>query len=272
MYNVKAWLNNPNRSYVDGLTIYELYKPSKKYDAFFGVSSPGIAQVNMLFSKITRIHSKLLAQPSLIVIEKDEPIKIKKVLAKKAMKLNPNPVNRNTDAIGLRSNKKYVNKLLALDYSELSFNDKLIFNNDEAHFLEKKAVFINISDSMRDIRGLHAKIKVIDPHSKFDGERKKIIQDIAYLDNNVKDAWNFIDTWTDNVQIPTVSVSDTAVAKAMANLKKIKANNIFIKRALISIPLMPNKSLKQKDKKVAKQIRLDKRIAELITLGAPYKA
>jgi hypothetical protein len=34
---------------------------------------------------------------------------------------------------------------------------------------------------------------------------------------------------------------------------------------------MADKSLKQKDKKVAKQISLDKRIAELISLGAPYK-
>jgi len=270
MYNVKAWLANPNRSYVDGLEIYNKYKPSTKYDNFFGVSSPGIPQMNMLYSKIIKVHSKLVTQPELIVVEKQQPLRVQKLTSQK--KLEKTTSVKPIDHSSLRSNKQYINKLLTLNYSDMTFDDKVLFNNDETLFLEKKTIFMSIADSMRELRSLHANLKAIDPDAKNNSKRKKIIQDIAYLDDFAKDSWEQVDTWKEKLEVPTVSNSDLAVAKAIADQKRIAANQIFIKRALISIPLMPSKSLKQQNKKFKKQEQLNKRMKELEAFNVQYKS
>ena len=266
MYNVKAWLNNPNRRYQDGMAIYNTYKPSNKYDVFLGVVPPGIAQVNLLFSKITRIHSKLISQPELIVFEKEEPIKIKKVTSVALLKSNAPK-----DTVSLRTNKHYLNNLLTLNFSDLSFDDKLVFDNNELLFQEKKTAYLSISDSMRSLRSLHAKLKATGLGHSAGGVRKTIMQDIAFLDDQVADSWAAIDKWDDAQVVLADSSADTAVAKALADQKRIKANKIFIKRALKSIPLLKDKSLKDKNKKIKKQHELDKRLKELEILGVPYK-
>jgi hypothetical protein len=168
-----------------------------------------------------------------------------------------------------RKNKKFINNLLTLDYSQIAYQNKLIFFNDEEYFLAKKQLMIRNGNIEQNMRSLHAKVKAIDPDPKFNEDREKIMNALATLDDEKAENWQLIDTW---VEPEPDIILDTAAAiqKALEIEKLVKAHGNYIYRAEITIPGMPEETEKQKKKKADKLAEVKRRKDELIKLSAPY--
>ncbi len=180
-----------------------------------------------------------------------------------------------TNVFELRSNKQFINKLLTLNWNDLSFNDKLVFNDSEKYFLDKKSLMLHNANIEKEMRSLHTKVKSIAPDNSFDSNRKDIMNGLAALDDAKAANWKKIDTWGEIIEVVSDNSetdSDKAVRVALEILKKVKANEIYIYRAIKSIPDMPRKTAKQRDKIIKKQEEVEKRKLELIELGHPYKS
>lgn len=272
MKNILTWIRNQNRDYNEGLEYFHRYKLNTKHDVFFNTSEPKILHRNMLLSQVTKIYHKLAANPNLnketaaeSIKIKPEPIKIRKIepQIKKIKQVSE------IAAAELRVNKKYINKILVLSWDDLTFNEKIIFNNSEDYFLEKKSLMIKNGDIERKIRSLHSKVKTIDPDTNYNKDREKIMQQLVILEDKKAENWISIDTWKEPESDFSLD-TEMAVQKALEREKLIKAHGNFIYRAEIIIPAMPEDSEKQKKKKADKIAELNRRKKELITLGSPY--
>ncbi len=174
----------------------------------------------------------------------------------------------------LRKHKQYINNLLTRNWSDLPYNDKLVFNNDETYFLNKKRIMLLNGDINKSMISLHAKLKAVDPDPKYNDNRKSIITELAALDDEKAANWIVIDTWIEKVtskQNDNETEVERAVRKSKELAKKITANEIYIYRAIKSIPDMPRDTEKQKAKIIKKQNEVEKRKLELEELGHPYK-
>jgi regulator of replication initiation timing len=165
----------------------------------------------------------------------------------------------------LRKNKQYVNKLLTMDWKDLSHQDHLVFFNNQSYFMKKKEMFLEISSMDRDMKSLHAKLKSL----KTTEERKATMNRIAYLENGKIEYWSLIDKWIAPETDPE-KIAEGAAAAALNKDRQIKTNRIYIYRAEISIPGMPEKFASERERKAKKIAEVEKRKAELIELGSPY--
>lgn len=220
----------------------------------------------MLFRFVIRIYHILLNSKKepvtnpIKVIHPAEPVKIKKEVTQ------DEATNRQTD---LRTNKSFINKLLTLNFSDMSFDEKLLFNNDESYFLKKKQLMIENGNLEQQMRSLHSKFKAIDPDAKFNKDRKDIMQELSILEDKKSANWTIIDTWEDLLP-PAENKPEDAEKKAIEKLKLIKAHENFIYRAEITLPGMPEGTTKEKKKKQEKRDEMERRLNELIILGSPY--
>ena len=267
MKNILEWIQNPDRDYQEGVKMYDKHKLNAKHDKFFATPNPEAIHKNMLLSRMMRIYQKMNANPNIAKDEaKPEPIKIKKI--------EPVQAKQQASPVSSRKNKQYINKLLALNWDDLSFNDKKIFFNNEKYFLVKKSLMLENGDIERKMRSLHAKVKAIDPDPKNDEKRGEIMSELATLDDTKAANWKTIDTWNEpeGSFAEPENTTKQAVQKALEREKKIKANKIYIYRAEKTLDDMPEKTAKQKAKKQKKADEIAKRKAELKQLGEPYKA
>lgn len=267
METIKNWIEDPNRNYFEGLNIYDAHKKSKKHDAFLKTDSPDQMRVEFLFRQILKLHHVLSAvAPS----PNTNPMNIAQPVEKVRIK-KPEPVIENhSDPVDLRKNKSYINRTLTLNFSDLSFEDKVLFNNDEAYFLSKKQLMIENGNIEQQMRSLHTKMKSIDPDKKFNKDRKEIMDQLIELEDQKSANWIIIDTWeeikTDNLPANT----EDAEKKAIEKIKLIEAHGNFIYRAEMTIPNMPESTVVLKKKKAAKIAEVERRKQELVNLGAPY--
>ena len=172
----------------------------------------------------------------------------------------------------LRKNKTYINKLLSMNWSDLSFSDKVIFNKSEKLFLKKKTLFIENSDMEREMRSLHAKMKALDPDPKNNLKRKELIQKLAMLDDKKTTNWQVIDKWDEEPdKEPEEDETKKAVRLALEREKRIKANKIYIYRAEKMLPGLKTDTAKQRQRIEAKKKEIERRKQELIEMGEPYE-
>jgi hypothetical protein len=169
----------------------------------------------------------------------------------------------------LRKNKQFVNKLLTMDWKDLSFQDRMVFFNDQRYFLEKKSILLTISSLDAEMKSLHAKAKAIKSEPENKEDLKGIMQEIADKEESKIQNWGKIDAW-EQPSGDTDQIAKDAAAAALDKDKLIKANKIFILRAEKSLPQMPSKTVAEKKRKEHKAAEVARRKAELIELGSPY--
>ena len=255
MSELSAWVNNPNRNFKAGVDIYHKHKLSTKHDVFY----------NQMLKALQREKQKPGFKEEEV---KPEPIRIRKIEPQPIKKADEKPTDT---PVNLRSSKNYVNKLLALSFSDLSFSDKMIFFNSESYFLQKKTLFVANSDIEKEMRSLHAKMKVISPEAQYNAKRQSIIEKLTELEQNKASNWSAIDTWDEPKEFKGTEV-EKAVHEAIETQKKIKANQIYIYRAEKMLESMPNETEKQREKRKIRLAEIDKRKKELTDMGQPYKA
>jgi len=205
-----------------------------------------------------------LREKPLEITEKEETIPEKK-------KETSKPAANEIPVAKLRENKMLVNKMLTMNWPDLSFNDKAVFNHSQKYFLEKKTFFIANSDMDRKMRSLHAKMKEIDPDPKNNPKRKELIQQLVELEEIKFQNWLKIDSWEEPEQEPEETETEKAVRLALEKEKRIKTNKIYIYRAEKILGQMKEETEKQRLKKAERIAEINKRKQELIDLGSPYE-
>lgn len=281
---ISKWLENPNRDYETGLKIFGKFKVNNKVFTFLNVSNPDQVKKNMLYGQVKKVYNKLIVNPELlkdvpVIKPVIQPIKTKNtdpgIQPIKIHKIEPKAATE-TDKIihpdTLRSNKQYINKLLTLNWNDLSFSDKTIFGNSEKYFLSKKTLLIENSDIEKQMRSLHTKVKSIDPDEKNNENRKEIMQELAELDDKKSANWEVIDSWvdpeTDKIQNTD---TETAIREALKREKLIKAHKVYIYRAEKMLDKMPEKTSNQRKRKEKKITEIKRRKKELADMGEAYK-
>lgn len=169
-----------------------------------------------------------------------------------------------------RANKPYVNKLLTLNWEDLSHQDKLVFFNDQTTFLEKKKLLFEISAIDQKMKSCHAKVKAIAQEKGKAQERQEIMEQMKELEADKLEKFNSIDTWITPQEKETQGIAKAAAAKALERDKLIKAHGNYIYRAELALPNMPVKTAQEKKRKAEKQAEVDRRKKELEEIGAPY--
>ncbi len=220
-----------------------------------------------------RQADELVAKGFPFLVKREKPLEIKKETPAPLKTIPDKPKQQppQLPVTELRKNKTYINKLLSMNWTDLSFPDKVIFDKSEKLFLEKKTLFIENSDMDREMRSLHAKMKALDPDPKNDLKRKELIQRLASLDDQKADNWEKIDKWEAPIAEKAETESEKAVRLALERERQIKANKIYIYRAEKMLPGMKSDTEKQRRRIEAKKKEIEHRRQELIEWGAPYE-
>jgi len=240
-------------------------RPGKHYFPQFGevdLRKIKLQKADELFAK--GFPFLKLREKPLEITEKENVIPEKKEETSK-------PAVKQIPVAKLRENKMFVNKLLTMNWPDLTFSEKGIFNNSQKSFLEKKTLFIANSDMDREMRSLHAKLKAIDPAPKNNPQRKDLIQQLMELEDAKFQNWQKIDSWEEPEKEPEETDTEKAVRLALEKDKRIKTNKIYIYRAEKILGQMKEETEKQRRKKAERIAEINKRKQELIDLGSPYE-
>jgi hypothetical protein len=262
---LQEWLSDSERDYVAGLDLYNEHKRDRKHDAFLNVNNPDKIRIELLFRKLLKILKIKEANG-----EYDEAGALHSAPIKKVQPITfnePEPPVQTPET--LKYNKPYINRLLTLNFTDLQFSDKMIFNNDEGYFLKKKGLMIRNGNIEQEMRSLHTKVKSIDADIKFNEDRKKLMQKLAALDDEKADNWEVIDNW-EETQEEKVKADLNDVQKSIERVNLIKANENFIYRAERDLPGMPETTEEEKKKKLSKMAEVARRKEELREMGVPY--
>lgn len=165
-----------------------------------------------------------------------------------------------------RDNKKFINKLLMLNYSDLTFKERSVFFHDEKYFNEKKFTLQEISRQYNNMKTLHARLK----NCTNDAERKEINKALWLSDDARAQLFKRIDNW-EHQEPKKESPDETAVRIALEKANEIKTITNYIGRFEESYSILPESNEKERAKKKKKIQQIEQRKARLIELGAPYK-
>ena len=227
-------------------------------------SFPGFGQIDLTTLTLTEAHelvSKgfqfLVSKKKIEFPDKNPEIQFNPPPALNLFKVeapaeHQPPLNRN--------NKKYINKLLTLNYSDLEFKEKALFLHDEKYFFEKKMLLRDASSIFNEMKSLHAKLKA----AKSDSERKEINADLWQYDDARQRTFEMLDSWPQEDLIPENAI-EKAAREAVERQNEIKTLTNYIGRFEDEYNAMPEGAKKQK-----KLSELSKRHARLTELGAPY--
>jgi len=204
---IKQWLNNPEKTFEDGLAIYEKVKPDTKKDAFFRTApsfNQGTIQFNILAQELTRI-SRIFDQRKPEVkdvaaqLEQLQPIKLNQVLGK--------TLRRATSL-----------KITDVD-PEVSYDDLPE---------EMKVKYDRIKELSKSLGGL----KLMLDTATENVERQKIADDLCNSYDERRDLWSEIDSWATENSIGAKTEKKKFEEMTSDELKKeIKLRNDNINRA-----------------------------------------
>lgn len=168
---IKQWLNNPEKSFEDGLALYDQVKSDSKKDAFFHTAPTfpqGTIQFNILAGELTRL-SRILdqKQPEIKAVVKEQPpIKVAKIddrVIKKAQSL------------------RIVGDAPQVKYDELPD--------------EMKEKYDRIKELTKTLGGLFA---LVNDTQISDNDRKEAANELCNHYDKRKSLWVELDTWADN--------------------------------------------------------------------------
>lgn len=177
---LSAWLANPNRSYADGVAIYNSCKRTNKFDNYFAsVQDPpkSSLQFRMLFDQLTRISRILKAKPELVV---PQPQTTKPIVVKA---INTESVKKNKPAAAKNTEPK----------RPVIVENALV--DVKALPAELKVKYFENKEIIKLINQKHEALKKMDKDPKFDKDRKRIAGELAELDDKRAAAWKEIDEW-----------------------------------------------------------------------------
>ncbi len=248
MNEAQRWINDRNRSYKEGLRIYNQHKISNKHDLFFNSvldPAPSEPQYQILYIQMVKIARKLGNTPP--------PTQVRKIEIKT---IATNDAAKNMDLGALHNNKQFVNKLLALGWENLTEGDKNLFFDNQDYYLAKQKLLFEISELKENQRLVDVKRK----ETKKQADRKKFNEQFGRLADKIKAKFNIIDTW----ELPKASSENKNDAKEAVErerqIRYLKGTALpRAKKELVSGKLTE----KQKKARVEKIAEWEKQLAEL---------
>lgn len=212
---VKAWLADPNRTFEDGLKLYNQHKRDSSRDAFFNSQptfKPGTIQFNILLTELTRIGRILdqLPDPKPEEVIPSKPIRLGSPMS---------AAERKASALKIEN-----------------FDSKIDYNSLPD---DMKAKFDRIRELSKTIGGLKT---AMDAATEND-ERKNFAEQLLSSWDERKSLWDELDAWNENQQPNKKSIQPKAdfAEMSITQLKKERKTRLDnINRA--------NKNAKNKQK------------------------
>lgn len=155
-----------------------------------------------------------------------------------------------------RLNKKLINKLLALNWSDLSQSEKFLFFYSEQYFLGKKQLMLENGDLKQQMVSLHAKVRSMINDKYTDSDRSLIMKEIFFMEDSIAENWKIIDTWQEQ-EVEFFNQESTALEKNSVKIaldlkRQIEVDKLWISRANATLPKMKTESSLQKKLKTDK--------------------
>ncbi len=251
---LNQWLSSPNKNYAEGVAIYKQHKGNDKYYSYFtqvNDAPNGSPHFSMLLRKLERVARIALQYPP----DKKEPVNPAKTSKSardiKVKQLNLDHTGKKSgtviDVANLRTNKKYVNKILALKWNDLEIRDKEVFFNSHAYFESKQNALFLVSKTEQKIKGLHAQLKTDIPKSK----KVEILSEAKDMEKEKIKIFEQIDNFKEPENIDPIEA-----AKKEATQKAIRKNQLpgYIKKAINALADLKKKYSPHVRKKKENQI------------------
>jgi len=231
MNEVIQWLKNPQRKYLDGVRLFNQFKFDTKADNFFKeTENPPVNDVHfvMLIRKMEYIARVRTSEMKAEEFREAQKPVVKKNIDLKPIRIPAKEEKNNIEK--LRSNKLYINKVLTVDFSDLSDSDKEIFFNDPAYFNFKKQLLYENSKIDKTCTAIHGDMK----NAKTDAKRKEKVNELISFDTKKRENWEKIDNWQYNAAYFKDKKHDPvkkAVEQTKKNMLKIGLLKNYIARA-----------------------------------------
>lgn len=259
MNELKNWLNNPNRDYQTGVELYRQHKGADQFYSFFTKAknpSPKDTEFSMLIQRLQRVNQVIKRNP-----QKSKSAKHQSK-APKTKDIKVEQIKRKAPAHieGLRNNNKYVNKILALNWSDLDQRDRDVFFDNKDFFQEKKNRFLETSRIEKSIKTIHAQMK----NTEDKAERKEKVTELKRLENRKNEFWDLIDDWDFEAWKKEPDPDDVDPRKRGAEMqKKIDNLKASIRRTQNKIDKKHYKTKKTENNARQNVERMKKELAEL---------
>jgi hypothetical protein len=192
MEELKNFLESPQKSYSVGVKLYNKFDSKKNHNSYFSnfkTGKKGDAHYDFLIERLLRIA---------------RINNLKFVWAKTTSfdEAKPEIKQQSNAELIVNYSRQLTNKLLAYDWKNLEYKDKLYFKNNEAMFLQKKGLYIEISKFNDAIKGLHAKLSTL----KDGKEKENIANEILNLKTAIEENFKKIDNFeVKNIQNSEIS-------------------------------------------------------------------
>jgi hypothetical protein len=280
MSKIQQWLADPGRDYQDGLRLYHQMKKTAKHDNFLNVQNPGKLQWSILTTQLQRMayvekHNPLPEEKPLATEAVKHQVKVKEIKGSKKM-VNP-PVEKietgeRMGAEEIRLTKPILNKLLVMDWKNLSFEEKKVFFNDQTLFSSKKTLMLRNGDIQQMMVSLHAKVKAMTADEQK-AERAETMEKIAVLEDEKEQNWKVIDDFSkaEGEREKEPVVVDLSGKDALERDRMIRINKVYIYKNELLLSKMPDKTENDRSRRQTKQNEIDKRKQELRALGVEVK-
>ena len=227
---VTGWLNSPNRSYADGVALYNKYKKDSKFDEYFAQvrnAAEGDMHLQLLKVRLQKIERIINNNPSLVKPEAPgaKPIMVKAI-----------------DTSRIQPSKK-----------AQEFKRPIVVENPLVDVKELPAELQVKYHENKDITRLanakHEAIKKLPIDKAFDKDRKELALQLTELDNKRAENWKAIDTWWANRE-KTPANQKPADPNFQEKLNRINNLRNYIRRSEVESKNKPEKK-KINDKKIA---------------------
>lgn len=266
MKQLTEWLKNPARKYTDGLEIYHQVKKTTKHDKFLNTANPTPLHRNMLLNFMLKIYRGLSVQPIVIEKAKTEEITVKKITPKAVKKITEDAPVSHPGA----PSKAYINKLLSMNWSDLSFMDRSIFFQSETYYLEKKKLFISNADISKKMTSMHAKMRALADDKEKAAERAALLEKLSMFEIQRAEQWKQIDDFKEpEIKSDTISDTEKELTR-LKNEKIIKQHKTYIYRAEVALAGMKGETKEEKKRIAQRKKEVAKRKKILKELGDPY--
>lgn len=210
---VVAWLDNPNRSYHEGVKLYVAIGKNKHLKSVIQKK-----ETEALQDKISREMAKLIGRDPDNAY--GENLKPSDFLQTKTLNINPHE----------KSKKNKANK-------ESSGRPLIIYNPNERPEIdfdnlpdELKDNYLRIKELFPQMAKYHEQAKILKDSDKNNTKRRKLIESALLIEDEIKELWSSIDEWFSNPKFSGFDDDNTTKLDAIEISKLINKHRAYISR------------------------------------------
>lgn len=198
------FLNNPAKSYMQGLMIYNVYKHTNKYDQYFGqVQDPALEDSHfiILLEQLNYIQQKIQSNSNFVPNVQN--------ISKELPEIELSPVVPKKNVVRIAEDTR-------IDIDTLP--------------PELFAEYQKNKENWNKIKALHAELRVLSEDSSNNDRRKSILNEINIIEQESRSIWMKIEKWNITRSEPEIKEPDNIDKQITKLRRKIKLTKEYLKK------------------------------------------